>query len=195
MVIDAAYDEATRQLSVTVSGDVKSNFETTFGSNVGLTVYLTEDSLVAWQQDGSSRVENFVHNNVFRETMTNYKGDALKWNEDKSHYENEYTYTLKADWVPENMTVVAFVHLSTATQPLQPVVNCQTLAISDLLPQPIPPVPGDVTGDGQVDIADVNAVINIMLGKAEQTAAADVTGEGTIDIADVNAVINIMLGK
>ena len=24
---------------------------------------------------------------------------------------------------------------------------------------------GDVTGDGQVDISDVNAVINIMLGK------------------------------
>ena len=24
---------------------------------------------------------------------------------------------------------------------------------------------GDVTGDGQVDIADVNAVINVMLGK------------------------------
>lgn len=56
-------------------------------------------------------------------------------------------------------------------------------------------VTGDVTGNGQVDIADVNAVINIMLGKATQTAAADVTGEGTVDIADVNAVINVMLGK
>ena len=56
-------------------------------------------------------------------------------------------------------------------------------------------VTGDVTGDGQVDIADVNAVINIMLGKAEQAEASDVTGEGTVDIADVNAVINLMLGK
>ena len=26
-------------------------------------------------------------------------------------------------------------------------------------------VTGDVTGDGQVDIADVNSVINLMLGK------------------------------
>ena len=55
--------------------------------------------------------------------------------------------------------------------------------------------PGDVTGDGQVDIADVNAVINMMLGKAESTPAGDVTGDGGIDIADVNAVINMMLGK
>ncbi len=57
------------------------------------------------------------------------------------------------------------------------------------------PTPGDVTGDGQVDIADVNAVINMMLGKASPTAAGDVTGDNSVDIADVNAVINIMLGK
>ena len=52
-----------------------------------------------------------------------------------------------------------------------------------------------MTGDGKVDIADVNAVINMMLGKAAPTAGGDVTGDGSVDIADVNAVINIMLGK
>ncbi len=56
-------------------------------------------------------------------------------------------------------------------------------------------VQGDLTGDGSVDIADVNAVINMMLGKTAQTAAGDVTGDNNVDIADVNAVINIMLGK
>ena len=54
---------------------------------------------------------------------------------------------------------------------------------------------GDVTGDGRVDIADVNLCINTMLGKADQTAAADVSGDGAVDIADVNAIINMMLGK
>ena len=54
--------------------------------------------------------------------------------------------------------------------------------------------PGDVTGDGQCDIADVNAVINAMLGKGSQDGC-DITGDGTVDIADVNAVINLMLGK
>lgn len=56
-------------------------------------------------------------------------------------------------------------------------------------------VTGDVTGDGVVDIADVNAVVNMMLGKTEQTSASDVTGDGQIDIADVNIIINLMLGK
>ncbi len=56
-------------------------------------------------------------------------------------------------------------------------------------------ITGDVSGDGTVDIADVNAVINMMLGRSAPAPAADVTGDGTVDIADVNAVINIMLGK
>lgn len=54
---------------------------------------------------------------------------------------------------------------------------------------------GDATGDGEVDISDVNAIINMMLGKATLTAAGDVTGDGDVDIADVNTIINIMLGK
>ena len=35
----------------------------------------------------------------------------------------------------------------------------------------------------------------MMLGKAEKSDVADVTGNGQVDIADVNAIINIMLGK
>ena len=61
--------------------------------------------------------------------------------------------------------------------------------------EPVVGITGDVTGNDVVDIADVNAVINIMLGKAAMVPAADVTGNGSVDIADVNAVINIMLGK
>ena len=56
------------------------------------------------------------------------------------------------------------------------------------------PLPGDVTGDGNVDVADVNTIINVMLGKNQNTAA-DVTGDGHVDVSDVNQVINIMLGK
>ncbi len=54
---------------------------------------------------------------------------------------------------------------------------------------------GDVNADGQVDISDVNAVIDIMLGKAQPSTASDVTSDGQVDISDVNAIIDIMLGK
>ncbi|MBR1804507.1 MAG: hypothetical protein IJ775_06370 [Muribaculaceae bacterium] len=55
---------------------------------------------------------------------------------------------------------------------------------------------GDVTGDGKVDVADVNAVINIILkNKTENDypGNADVDGDGKVDVSDVNAIINIIL--
>ena len=56
-----------------------------------------------------------------------------------------------------------------------------------------PGMPGDVDQSGSVGIEDVNAVINVMLGRAENPLA-DVDGGGSVGIEDVNAVINIMLG-
>ena len=51
---------------------------------------------------------------------------------------------------------------------------------------------GDVNGDGEVNIADVNAIISMILGNGNY-AGADVNLDGEVNIADVNAVINIIL--
>lgn len=55
---------------------------------------------------------------------------------------------------------------------------------------------GDVTGDGKVDVADVNAIINIILKNKTQDdypGIADIDGNGIVDVSDVNMVINIIL--
>ena len=52
---------------------------------------------------------------------------------------------------------------------------------------------GDVNGDGEVNIADVNAIIDMILGGINDNAG-DVNGDGEVNIADVNAVIDIILG-
>ena len=58
---------------------------------------------------------------------------------------------------------------------------------------------GDVNGDGSITIADVTALVNIILGKDTtgqyNHAAADVNGDNSITIADVTALVNIILGK
>jgi hypothetical protein len=54
---------------------------------------------------------------------------------------------------------------------------------------------GDVNRDGEVNIADVNAVIGIILGGHGDATAADVNGDVEINIADVNAIIAIILGN
>ena len=52
---------------------------------------------------------------------------------------------------------------------------------------------GDVNRDLEVNIADVNAAIDIILGGNDDTIAADVNGDGEINIADINALIDIIL--
>ena len=53
---------------------------------------------------------------------------------------------------------------------------------------------GDVNGDGEVTIADINAVIDIILSSTAVTnALADVNGDGEVNIADINAIIDIIL--
>lgn len=60
---------------------------------------------------------------------------------------------------------------------------------------------GDVNKDGTVTIADVTALVNIILGKDNKEpyqydhAAADVNSDSSITIADVTALVNKILGK
>lgn len=54
---------------------------------------------------------------------------------------------------------------------------------------------GDVNGDKVVTIADVTALVNVILGKSEPNEACDVNDDTVISIADVTALVNIILGK
>lgn len=53
---------------------------------------------------------------------------------------------------------------------------------------------GDINGDGEVNIADINAVINQIL-TANYTDDGDVNGDGEVNIADINAIIDKILGN
>ena len=66
------------------------------------------------------------------------------------------------------------------------------------------PNPADVNGDGEVNIADANNVIHIIInggggghGHApsdeDSTLVGDVNGDGEVNISDVNAIIDLIL--
>lgn len=56
---------------------------------------------------------------------------------------------------------------------------------------------GDVNADGSVSVADVTALVNIVLGKTREynEKMADVNGDGSVSVADVTALVNLVLGK
>lgn len=58
-------------------------------------------------------------------------------------------------------------------------------------------VRGDVDGDGNITVSDINAVINIMLGNnnpSDYSGSADINGDGKYDVSDLNIIVAIMLG-
>lgn len=58
------------------------------------------------------------------------------------------------------------------------------------------PIIGDVNGDEEVNIADVNLLIDIILGGEDNTEGrSDVNSDGEANIADINAVIDIILNN
>ena len=66
------------------------------------------------------------------------------------------------------------------------------LVYASMPPDELQPALGDVNLDGEVNIADINTVIDVILS-GNSLSTADVNGDGEINIADINAVIAIIL--
>ncbi|MDO4510988.1 MAG: phosphodiester glycosidase family protein [Bacteroidales bacterium] len=113
-------------------------------------------------------------------------------------------YTLKVDLdqmggnkslntYPLNIQEIRFVpNKTTAT------AGAQTIHIKQFYahyPKQAAPVKGDVNGDGEVNVSDVTALINRILGTASYPdAVCDINADGQVNVSDVTALINMILG-
>ena len=59
--------------------------------------------------------------------------------------------------------------------------------------RPIPNTEGDVNCDGNVSIADVTCLIDLLLAGNQYPQSADVNGDGNLSIADVTKLIDVLL--
>ena len=191
--INSTYDAATRKAIVTVNGDLVANYEDFMGPDSKLTVYITEDGLIAQQIDQGTLVPNYVHNGVLRMALGSAMGVALK--KTGNGYKNEFTVNIPNTWNADNLNIVAFV-----SRPLGGPVNdiYVTNANKRKLGESDEPafVIGDVDGDGEVTIADVARLVDYLLtdgatsGNAE---AADCDNDGIVTISDVTLLIDYLL--
>jgi uncharacterized protein YjdB len=55
-------------------------------------------------------------------------------------------------------------------------------------------LPGDVNGDGEVSIADINIMIDLVISESYQPEY-DLNGDGEVNIADINLIIDLVLKK
>lgn len=69
-----------------------------------------------------------------------------------------------------------------------------TETVTDINPANV----GDINADKTVDVADMNTLLNIMLGRDSADKygrRAYITKDNNIDVADLNELINIILKK
>ena len=123
VVINRTYNPDTRQLDITVSGQVANTTTTTYL----LTVLIKENGIISTQNDayfawGSSWKE-FIHPRLSRAFISAATGDRV--NVENQAYSKTYTYTLNEKWVAENCCVVAYITPTTK----KPVINAEQAAI------------------------------------------------------------------
>ena len=105
---DCSFNETTRMATVAVQGRVSPEFDLMVGEDARLTVYLTEDGLVAPQLNSGTWVNSYVHNGVFRKALGSIKGEPLNMVND-GYYKNVYRFSIPSQWDWTKMHVVAFI--------------------------------------------------------------------------------------
>ena len=109
VVIDHTYHAETRELNVTVSGQVANTTTTTYL----LTVLIKENGLIGKQADyywswKTAGYKEFLHPCVARDLLSSTQlGDTVKV--ENQAYSKTYTYSVPEKWVAENCQVVAYI--------------------------------------------------------------------------------------
>ncbi len=121
VVIDHIYNAETRELNVTVSGQVANTDVTEYL----LSVLIKENGLIGKQADyywswKTNGYKEFMHPCVVRDLLTvSQLGDTVKV--ENQAYSKTFTYTVSDQWVAENCNIVAYITPLTK----KPIINAE----------------------------------------------------------------------
>ncbi len=110
VTIVKTFDPITRVLDVTVAALPLENISGEFK----VSIMLTESDIIDAQDDVGNIIEEYEHNHVLRDVITNFDGDsfASQFTKDQAQTKT-YTYTIPDDgtglWNPEHIEIIAFI--------------------------------------------------------------------------------------
>ena len=141
------YDTVSRQLSVTVSGEVVADISAYNSPRVSL--YIKEDGIKMSQSGGST---NYIHNNAMRDAVSDVWGDAdvITSTTVGSTFSKTYNYTIPGVWKPRNLELVAFVTEYNSNVNQRSVLNATEVRLADSV---------QVNQIGIVEASDVELVV------------------------------------
>ena len=109
------YIEESKTVEITLNVLPVSNF--TLDEELRISVMILESEIEDAQENDLTIIEDYVHDHVLRDFVTEWNGDIIG-KELRDNVEEEFTYTYTIPeaepgaelWIPEHMEVVAFVH-------------------------------------------------------------------------------------
>ena len=182
-ITDFAFSGRRGLVSITFPNSVTTIGQEAFGECSGLTTLTIPCSVTSlgdgafWGCNGLTDVYSYI-------------ADLSKVKSGRTLF-----YVWSGSWIPEDSYDYSgrTLHVLQGTAEAYRADKCWNPYFGQIVDDLMPDLPGDVNSDLEVNIADVNAVIDIILGGIGGTPAADVNGDGEINIADINALIDIIL--
>jgi len=183
--ITLTYNADSTQVTATVNGRRNANYQ---AANPQVSIFLTEDNVRSTTQSGADAT--WMHQHLTRAYNSTW-GDPVEWED--NNFTNSATFTLNPSWDISNMHVTAFIYNYDSSDKTNCAVgNSAQVSLLGNDDDPGDVITGDVNGDGEVTIADVNAIVDLILAGGYSTDA-DVNDDGEVTIADVNAVVDLIL--
>ena len=198
--INAEYDKNKRLLKIIVEGDKNSEFDILHASS-NLSVYLTEDNLVAPQYDemNNTWITDYKHKGVLQDTASNLWGDPIIWH--GNHYKMSYYMRLNQEWNTDNMHIIAFIEEDLEGKTTgKPVINCNSF---DLKNAKIVDVGELLSGDADcnkvIDQKDVEAVTDFIMTTEEPESFnwwnAEMNDDRKVNVIDIVKIVNHLKAK
>lgn len=160
--------------------------------------YMASEGLMVTHVDYDAKVwaNNTVNNNGQRQRMTIVPADnkLSLYNESGDLYPYNGNDALTDDSTPAARVYTGEGSVKRLHKPITNIIKNSDGSITlNFMREDIK---GDVDGNGEVDIADLNILINIVLkldDASKYGKRAFVTGGEVVDVSDINAVLNIII--
>lgn len=116
IIIESSYDDISKKITATITTELLTDIDYEF--NLGL--YVTEDSIISPQLDGSEIIEDYVHRHMLRRGVNGTFGESIATSGSFGDI-IEKTYFIDADpeWKIEHCGFVAFISRNSTNEIIQ----------------------------------------------------------------------------
>ncbi len=116
ITIESSYDETSGK----ISANITSEFLKDIDESINLGLYITEDSIIAPQQDASEYIENYLHRHMLRKGVNGAFGEKILNSVKKGDtFEKSFTIPADSSWNLNHIELVAFISKNSDNEILQ----------------------------------------------------------------------------